>query len=92
MASLLPGRAPRFWVNWVLWFVFMVCLALGALFLVALQHMTGAMWSVPLRRLAERMAVLTPWLVPVAAIALFSLCPSSSRGRSRTLRPSRRWS
>ena len=63
----------RFWANWVLWFVFMVCLALGALFLVALQHITGAMWSVPLRRAPERIAVLTPWLVPVGIVALFSL-------------------
>lgn len=73
MASYFVAGAPRFWVNWLLWLVFMVCLSLGALFLVALQHMTGARWSVPLRRTAERVAALTPWLVPVAAIALFSL-------------------
>ncbi|MCG6986589.1 MAG: quinol:cytochrome C oxidoreductase [Gemmatimonadetes bacterium] len=73
VAAWFLAGAQRFWVNWLMWLVFMVCLALGALFLVALQHMTGARWSVPLRRTAERIAALTPWLVPVAAIALFSL-------------------
>jgi hypothetical protein len=65
--------AERFWTDWLIWFVILVCLALGALFIVALQHITGATWSVPLRRTPERLAALTPWLVPVALIALFSL-------------------
>ncbi|HEX8725268.1 MAG TPA: hypothetical protein VF737_07775 [Gemmatimonadaceae bacterium] len=70
--------AQRFWANWILWFVVAVCVALGALFIVALQHVTGAMWSVPLRRVPERVAALTPWLVPLALIALFSLPVSFS--------------
>jgi len=73
VATWFVAGPHRFWVNWLIWLVFMVCLSLGALFLVALQHVTGAMWSVPLRRSAERVAALTPWIVPVAAIALFSL-------------------
>ena len=72
-ATYFLAGAQRFWVNWILWFVFGTCLALGALFLVALQHMTGSLWSVPLRRVAERIGALTPWLVPVAIVALFSL-------------------
>ncbi len=63
----------RFWADWLIWFVFLVVVALGALFVVALQHVTGAVWSVPLRRAPERVAALTPWLIPVAAVALFSL-------------------
>ena len=65
--------APRFWTNWILWFVFLACVALGSLFLVALQHITGSIWSVPLRRVPERVSALTLWIVPVAIIALFSL-------------------
>ena len=65
--------AQRFWANWLLWFVFMACLGLGALFVVALQHVTGASWSVPLRRAPERIAALVPWLVPVGLVALLSL-------------------
>lgn len=63
----------RFWANWLIWFVFLTAVALGALFVVALQHVTGAIWSIPVRRAPERVASLTPWLVPVGFIALFSL-------------------
>ncbi|HVA57237.1 MAG TPA: hypothetical protein VNF92_05065 [Gemmatimonadaceae bacterium] len=73
VSSYFLEGPERFWANWLVWFVFMVCIALGALFIVALQHITGATWSVPLRRAPERLAALTPWLVPVALIALFSL-------------------
>jgi hypothetical protein len=73
VATYFLEGAPRFWTNWLVWFVFMACLALGALFLVALQHLTGATWSVVLRRAPERIAVLTLWLVPVGLFALFSL-------------------
>jgi hypothetical protein len=72
-AAYFLAGTHRFWANWLLWFVFMACLSLGALFLVALQHLTGARWSVPLRRAPERIAMLTPWLVPIGLIALFSL-------------------
>ncbi len=78
VSTYLVDGATRFWANWILWFVIMVSVALGALFIVALQHVTGATWSVPLRRAPERVAALTPWLVPVALIALFSLPVSFS--------------
>lgn len=73
VATYFLEGPKRFWENWLLWFVFLACIALGALFLVALQHLTGATWSVVLRRVPERIAALTPWLVPVGLIALFSL-------------------
>ena len=63
----------RFWANWVVWQVLLVTVALGALFLVALEHLVGARWSVPLRRVPERVAGLL-WLgVPATLVALFSL-------------------
>jgi hypothetical protein len=71
--TYLVAGAERFWADWLMWFVILVCLALGALFIAALQHITGATWSVPLRRVPERLAALTPWIVPVALVALFSL-------------------
>ena len=74
VAATYPLAGPaRFWTNWLIWFVIVACVALGALFIVALQHITGATWSVPLRRAPERVAALTPWLVPLAVVALFSL-------------------
>lgn len=63
----------RFWANWLIWFVFLTAVSIGALFVVALQHVTGAIWGIPVRRAPERVASLTLWLVPVGLIALFSL-------------------
>lgn len=71
--TYLVAGPERFWINWLIWFVILVCMSLGALFIVALQHITGATWSVPLRRVPERLAALTLWVVPVALVALFSL-------------------
>jgi hypothetical protein len=63
----------RFWVNWILWFLFLLTIGLGALFLVALEHMVGARWSVPLRRVPERLSSLILLMMPAAMIGLFSL-------------------
>jgi len=63
----------RFWVNWILWFVFMLTIGLGCLFIVALEHVVGARWSVPLRRVPERLSGLTVLMAPAALLALFSL-------------------
>jgi len=62
--------AERFWLNWVLWFVFLLSLALGALFLVALEHLVAARWSVPIRRIPERLSTL---LIPLTVIGLIGL-------------------
>ena len=46
----------RFWINWLLWTLFLLTLGLGNLFLVALERLVGAHWSVPMRRVPERIA------------------------------------
>ena len=69
-ASWFVCGPARFWANWLVWFLFLFTLALGALFLVALEHMVAARWSVPLRRIPERLSSL---LVPVSAVALLAL-------------------
>jgi hypothetical protein len=63
----------RFWVNWIQWFLFVLTIGLGCLFLVALEHVVGAKWSVPLRRIPERLSALTLWMAPVGLLALLSL-------------------
>ena len=60
----------RFWANWVLWFVLCFTLGLGSLFIVALEHLVSAKWSVPIRRIPERLATL---LLPAAGIGLIGL-------------------
>jgi len=57
----------RFWANWLLWFLFLVSIGLGSLFIVALEHLVGAKWSVPIRRTAERLGGLVLLAVPLAA-------------------------
>jgi hypothetical protein len=63
----------RFWANWILWFMFLLTIGLGSLFIVALEHVVGARWSIPLRRIAERMSGLVILMGPAAILALLSL-------------------
>ena len=72
--SLFVGENPmrRFFANWVVWFAAVLSVGLGALFMVALEHLVGARWSVPLRRVPERIAGLLWPLMIAAAIGLFA--------------------
>jgi hypothetical protein len=63
----------RFWANWILWFLFLLTIGLGCLFIVALEHVVGARWSIPLRRIPERLSSLMLLTGPAALVALFSL-------------------
>ncbi len=63
----------RFWANWILWFLFFLTIGLGCLFLVALEHIVSARWSIPLRRVPERLSGLILMMAPVALLALASL-------------------
>jgi hypothetical protein len=73
IATGLVSGWERFWVNWIIWFVFILTVGLGSLFLVALEHVVGARWSVPLRRVPERLAGLALLMAPAALLALLSL-------------------
>ena len=63
----------RFWVNWLLWTLFLLTLGLGNLFLVALERMVGAHWSVPMRRVPERIASLIPLAIVLLLVAFFGV-------------------
>jgi hypothetical protein len=62
-----PVRAS---FNAVILYLAMVSIAVGSLFLIALEYITGAVWSVPMRRVSEFLAGLSPFLV-LLAIPLF---------------------
>jgi hypothetical protein len=69
MGAVMHPKAFGF--SWLLAFMFFLSLALGALFLVMVHHLTDAGWSVATRRVCEHLAALLfPWLailfVPVA--------------------------
>ncbi len=72
----LGGTVPfwdRFWMNWNFWFLFILTIGLGSMFIVALEYLFAAHWSVPIRRVPERLASLTLFVAPLAIVGLFSL-------------------
>ncbi|MBI4861466.1 MAG: quinol:cytochrome C oxidoreductase [Candidatus Riflebacteria bacterium] len=73
VCSFTVHGPARFWANFLLWFLFLLTVALGSLFVVSLEHLVGARWSVPIRRIPERISGLVVPLVPAALLALFSL-------------------
>jgi hypothetical protein len=72
-ATFFISGQERFWINWILWFVFLLTIGLGCLFIVALEHVVGARWSIPLRRIPERLSSLALLMGPASLLALFSL-------------------
>jgi hypothetical protein len=73
VVTFLVSGWERFWINWILWFLFLLTIGLGCLFIIALEHVVGAKWSVPLRRVPERLSTLTILAAPAALLALFSI-------------------
>ena len=63
----------RFWANWLVWTLFLLTLGLGNLFLVALERLVGAHWSVPMRRVPERIATLIPLAIPLLIVAFLGV-------------------
>jgi hypothetical protein len=71
--TFLVSGGQRFWANWILWFLFLLTIGLGCLFIVALEHVVGAKWSIPLRRVPERLSSLALMMGPAALLGLLSL-------------------
>ncbi len=70
----LIKNPAEFGVSWLLAFMFFLTIALGALFLTMIHHLTDAGWSVATRRFCEHIgSLLFPWLailfVPVVLLA-----------------------
>lgn len=72
-AAYLTVGPQRFWANWLLWAIFLLTLGLGNLFLVALERLVGAHWSVPMRRVPERIASLIPLATTLFLVALLGV-------------------
>ncbi|HEX2983679.1 MAG TPA: quinol:cytochrome C oxidoreductase [Ignavibacteriales bacterium] len=65
--------AARTSFNGIIGFMFLFSIGVGSLFLVALEYLGGAEWSVPFRRVSEFFAALL-FIVPVIALpAIFNL-------------------
>lgn len=73
IAVYLVAGPARFWANWLVWTLYLLTLGLGSLFIVALERLVGATWSVPMRRVPERIAALVPLGTGLLVLALLSL-------------------
>ncbi len=72
----LTFDARQFAFSWLLAFVILLSLCLGALFLVIVHHLFDAAWSVPIRRVCEHIAcLLFPWMA-ILFLPLTLLAPS----------------
>lgn len=65
--------ADRFYMAWLVAIVYWLTIALGALFFVMLQHVTGAVWSVVVRRIAEAMTTALPFLLVLFVPLVFGM-------------------
>jgi hypothetical protein len=65
----LATDPQRAWASFILNHYYFMCLALGGAFFAAIQWLTGAMWSAPVRRMSE---AFTSYL-PVALLTVFIL-------------------
>lgn len=57
---LLGHDAPRAWHNYLLNYFYWLCLGLGGAVFIAIQYLTGSVWSVGLRRTAEALVAYLP--------------------------------
>jgi hypothetical protein len=69
------GEAARhqLWHSWLVGALFVLSLALGALFFVLVHHATQAGWSVVVRRLAENAMSTIPWIGLLFVPLLFGM-------------------
>ena len=60
------------WASVLMVSFLMVSLALSGVLMIALQYLTGAAWSVALRRISEALSgLLIPGLIGIAAVLIF---------------------
>jgi hypothetical protein len=74
LASFIKNGGAEFGLSWLLAFMFYYSIALGALFMVMVHHLTDAGWSVGIRRFCEHMASslglpLVVLFLPIVALA-----------------------
>jgi hypothetical protein len=73
LAVLGAEQWRTFFVAYLVNYAFFLSLALGALFLVLIQHVTHAGWGIVARRLAEGIVATLPWLAVLFVPILFGL-------------------
>ena len=74
-ASFSRNHGQEFALAWLLAFMFYYSIALGALFMVMVHHLTDAGWSVGIRRFSEHLAGLLGWPLVVLFAPVVVLAP-----------------
>jgi hypothetical protein len=69
----LQQDAPRAWSSFLLNHFYFMSLALGGLFIAALQWLTSAMWSAPVRRISESFTAYLPVALVLSVVLYFGL-------------------
>lgn len=59
--------------NYLITYLFILSIGVASLFVVALEYLVNAEWSVPIRRIIEFLASLIPYLIILALPLLFNL-------------------
>ncbi len=59
--------------NYLVSYSFLISIGVGAFFLITLEYVTDAIWSVPLRRITEFLAAIIPFLAILVIPILFNM-------------------
>jgi hypothetical protein len=72
-AGGLATDAKRTWASFLVNHFFFMSLAIGGMFFAAIQWLTGAMWSAPLRRVSESFTSYLPFVVVTFIVLCFGM-------------------
>jgi hypothetical protein len=75
IASFSRNGGQEFGISWLLAFMFYYSIALGALFVVMVHHLTDAGWSVGIRRFSEQIASLLGLPLVILFLPIVALAP-----------------
>ncbi|NWF49496.1 MAG: quinol:cytochrome C oxidoreductase [Ignavibacteriaceae bacterium] len=64
---------PRAMFNYLISYMFLISIGVGSLFLISLEYVANADWSVPLRRVIEHLAAIIPLLFILVLPLFFSI-------------------
>lgn len=70
--AFLVNRQEAFF-SYLMMFMFLLSIALGAIFLIVIEYITNASWSTPFRRVVECIAGLFPYLLFLAIPLFFGM-------------------
>lgn len=78
--ALGGGFSREFIASYVVAFMYVLSIALGALWFVTIQHLTNAKWSVVVRRVAEVLASNFLLVVILAAVVIIPMATGKANG------------